>query len=162
MVITHKYIVITLHRSHQSKQAVSSCTCSTNGISARIRYRGVWSEWVHRPARVEGACIPKPRVSACTACRFICTHANSVHIGCRRYAAAGRNRERLAQILPKNSVAQIEVPRRVALLCDCSRQRYASLPICIGLTQVIVAEIEDNDALLHMAQSTRCTALCCH
>ncbi|KAL3135847.1 hypothetical protein ABBQ32_007405 [Trebouxia sp. C0010 RCD-2024] len=50
-----------------------------------------------------------------------------------RYAAAGRNRERLAQILPKNSVAQIEV---------------------------IVAEIEDNDALLHMAQSTRLVLNC--
>lgn len=45
---------------------------------------------------------------------------------------------------------------------QCSKRETRCMHSVFDVTQIIVAEIEDNDALLHMAQSTRCNALSCY
>ena len=80
---------------------------------------------------------------------------------CSRYAAAGRSREKLTQVLNSIGASQVEVrerpSRKEPLRADLHHPAacVAIFQYCTSVLQVVLAETEDTDALLHMAQSSR-------
>lgn len=106
----------------------------------------------------EGECLPSRRFGTSEVCHKL-TRCDR-----RRYAAAGRSSERIAQVLRDVSNTEVEVRKRALALRPSSKQGPAQAQVALNViqywncTQTIIADTEDNDTLLHMAQSTRCSA----